>query len=116
MCIHTIVILLATIAFVGFLIVRFVYPYLVFLIARAMAEAAVGEEAGLCTACSVLAVCSNCRFSLPPHTGVISDYARLKCRRYPPQPNSGVFASPFPLVATLDWCGEWKENRNASLS
>jgi hypothetical protein len=52
-------------------------------------------------------LCWNCDFST---TG--AEFNEFECRRFPPVYNGFERAFAFPIVQSLDWCGEWKKKES----
>ena len=46
--------------------------------------------------------CDDCRFFMDFGNGTGT------CHRYPPSWHAGGKAEKWPIVNTIDWCGEWQ--------
>jgi hypothetical protein len=53
--------------------------------------------------------CGNCRFASDDLTVAGDEYTMFMCQRFPPSRYDLEKGDWFrPLVADVDWCGEWQ--------
>jgi hypothetical protein len=53
--------------------------------------------------------CENCRFASDDVSSEGDDYTMFYCQRFPPSQSVEDGKWYQPLVADVDWCGEWQK-------
>lgn len=58
--------------------------------------------------------CGNCHFASDDVSVDDDDYEMLFCQRFPPTLRDDSGSWHQPLVADVDWCGEWRLKEGAA--